>query len=464
MKSCRDMKKSSSIAKQAPIQILSVTIVLVLLLVLFIQKNQNFLSILKIEFTNEKQAIEIFSQIDDEQSIISPFTTRIPFSNFHTITDQTLTSIVHRLIDADIRNSALLEKLFSFFYSSRNDTTLVIQVICKSKTAERKLLTNLQAQKIQFSKMPVHISQRTIWITILILCIVVVTIITIRLRHIQKLLFLLLLPWFVFIILSLSISVALIVTLLEMQIVNLFNEKPRFFLNTNSVSTFKIIKLTVYCVLCMMVLAFSDWHLLIGFLICAVISSIIFMQWITKQRNKEHQIPVFVKIIPNISSWLLTNKILMLITVSSVITVSVFYTNTSSSLSLLKISTKDIEDHLTKQYLSVEGSLHNVQLKPKIKLLGETVSVDLINPLDVFHREYHKKVQNGVMIHSITSLKASEPFLNIPALIVFIILCCIDLLDVLFSAGKKIKKLIYFKSSYKTLPDGITITITDASI
>ena len=457
------IKKSKKTPLQFKIQVVSFLLIFIVLFILFIsQKIQNYSSIITMEFNDSKEANEVFSNFFGEEKIISPYNIIVPFSNFHDINNQTLITVLDKLIDNDIRNSILIEKLSNFFFFEKHNSKFVIRVICNSKAAEKKLITNLQNKKIYFSKTIVQASQQNIWITLLLLVVITFIVLNIRIHYIRKLLILLLLPWLIFMMISLSISFAIIVLLLEIVILNLINQKPDFFMHTHEITISKIIQLVFYCILCMLLLAFSDWLTLGYFIICCILSYAIYRQWLQKQKNKEHKIPIFMKIVPNTPSWMITNKIMMLTAMAIIFLVSFIYSG--SDVALLNISNQDIENHLEKQYESVQGSVYNAQSKPNVIWHNEQPTVTLIDPRSSPHKKLYKNEESKFFISSLLALKISKPFFTRYALTTFIILFFIALLDFLFSAGKKIKKLIYFKSSFKTLPDGMNITITDASI
>lgn len=412
-----------------------------------------------VNFKTESQALEFCKQFQNNQELITPYNLEIPISNFHEITTDALDHIRKRLIDNDLRSTTLLKKLMDFFYLSANENQFSIRLYAKTKIADRLLRNKLQKEQIHFSKIPIHTTSSNNWIVIFLFIVAGIIIINIQSSYSKKLVTILFFPWFIFMFISSSAIFTysvLILLLTSMNSIVLYYDKK---IVNNKLPLFPFLELFLGIILSFALIV-TSWELIIYYLVCMLSTYALYTLENRAQKKKEHRIPFFVKIVPEQPRWLLYNKVVVLTTGLILIAISNLF---SSNNALISLSEYDYDMHIQKQYLSIYGSIYNAPSKPSISVSNDTVQLIYSDPLDDANTK-NKNRENIGFNQYFTQLSSSQPLLNAYSLLLFGIICICILLDVLFSAGKKIQKLIYFKNSVKKLPDGITITITDASI
>lgn len=435
------------------------TIVIVLITIFFtVQVSKNTSTMYVVNFTSEAQGLEFCKQFQNNQELITPYNFEVPISNFYEIEEDTIDHIRKRLIDNDIRNTVLLKKLTNFFYLSTNKNLFSIKLLAKTKAVDKLVTSKLQKEHISYSKSVASTDGTNTWIVILLFIVVIILIINIPSSYIKKLILILFWPWFVFMIISASVIFSfsvLVLLLLAMNIFALYYDKISI---THKLPLSVLVVLFIGILLSLSLIGIY-WELIVYYAICMLCTYVLFVHINRIQRKKEHRIPFFVKIIPEQPLWLLHNKVIVLTTGIGIIILSTLFTNTHANIAL---SQDDFDMHMQKQFLSIYGSIYNTATKPSITISNDTVHLIFLDPKQ--NSSMSKSTVSFNFEKQIAKLNTSYHLLNKYSVTLLGIICIGILIDLFSSAGKKLKKLLYFKSSVKTLPDGMNITITDASI
>ncbi len=459
MTSARMIPIKQLLYKKYSIILIPVIIILLIPALLTLLTSKNASTAYIVNFKTESQALEFCKQFHDNKELITPYNFEVPISNFHEIEDDTLDHIRKRFIDNDIRNTVLLKKLIDFFYISKNKNQFSVKLLAKSQLADKLVTSKLQKEQISFSKIPVSTNDSNEWIVISLFIIAVIIMINIQSSYTRKILLILFGPWFAFMFFSLSVIFSfsvLILLLTALNIIVLYYEK----ISNNDKLPFPATVVLLIGIILSLSLVATSLELILYYVICVFYTYTLFILTNRIQRKKEHRIPFFVKILPDQPRWLLYNKLMVLTAGAAIIVFSTLFTNTHA---LISISKHDYEMHIQKQFLSIYGSIYNASSKPSVSISNETVHLIFLDPLQVTI-DIKTSASSSDLEKKLASLSSSQPLLNKYSIILIGVMCVFILFDIFSSAGKKIKKLIYFKNSVKTLPDGINITITDASI
>lgn len=442
--------------KKKSLLLIPVVTILFILILFTLITTKNAFAIYVVNFKTESQALEFCKQFNNNKELITPYNFKIPISNFYEIEDDTLDHIRRRLIDNDIRNTVLLKKLIDFFYISGNKNQFSVKFLARTQNADKLLAVKLQREQISFSKIPINTHGSNNWIVILLFIVALIILININSLYIKKLMLIVFCPWLVCMLIASSVIFSfsvLILMLTSLNCIILYYEKKS---HTNKLPLPFHILLLIGIVLSLGLIA-TSWKLILYYAICMFCTYFLFVLINHIQKNKEHRIPFFVKIVSEQPRWLLHNKLMVLTAGIAIIGFSTLFTNTHSLISLSK---NDYDMHMQKQFLSIYGSIYNAPSKPTISMSNEAIHLIFLDPLQVFHTN----TDNTDLEKKIENLNSSQPLLSKYSIFLLGIICVVIVFDILSSAGKKIKKLLYFKNADKTLPDGINITITDASI
>ncbi len=408
--------------------------------------------------SNKSAMQELLQSVSGYRNIISPSSIDLPFSNFHEIKMEALSSIQARLIEHDPRDSKLLTSLVAYFYPGSDSHESAIRLITTDYASSAMLAVELRKLNLDFTSSSASKPIKSRFPGLLLLAASFLSLLLVQSPTIRKRATILMLPWLLVQCLLLSESFGLLLLSVESLVYGLLHFKP-LKKNKQSFLQKKFLKYNIVLIIVVLILCIADYgNLLLG--ICATTVSWVLSIIISKTRDKGHSAPVFAVIFPRQQSWMSRNKQIILVCAYIILIINLVF---KSSGSIVPISDDEISEHYQRQLYTIQGTLNHEQsqkpiLKPAQGKLGIAYESVFQQPTQVAH--FLANTQMNALLKNASYSSGVSLYL----LIALVMTCLFLTIDVSITAGKKFGIMIHSNNSKNIGQQDINISVTDVIV